>query len=83
MSDTDGANAAHTFVLNPSAAGPYCTLSERIVATDSTGTHILDGITTNTPCGGPPAAMQLTQLSLSGHTLTWSRAGTPESAQLN
>jgi hypothetical protein len=56
-------------------------LTEHIVATDSTDTHILDSITTAaTNCGAP--AMQLSQLSLSGQTLTWNHAGTPESAQL-
>lgn len=84
LSDTDGATAAHTFVLNPDVNWPNCTSTEQIVATDSTGTHILDRITaSNLYACGPPAAMQLTQLSLSGHTLSWSHAGTPESAQLN
>jgi hypothetical protein len=83
VSDTDGANAAHTFVLNNPLTYPSCTSTEQIVATDSTGTHILDSITTKTPCGGPPPAMQLSQLSLSGQRLTWSHAGTPESAPLN
>lgn len=67
----------------PNVNWPNCTSTEHIVATDSTGTHILDSITTKTPCNGQPPASQLTQLSLSGHTLTWSHAGTPESAQLN
>jgi hypothetical protein len=78
VSATDGASAAHTFVVNDND----CKSTEQIVASDSTGTHILDRITTNT-CSGPPPPWQLTQLSLSGHTLTWSHAGTPESAQLN
>ena len=85
VSDTDGANAAHTFVLDwpYSAIWPNCTFTEQIVTTDSTGTHILDRITTQTRCDRPPPAMQLSQLSLSGHTLTWSHAGSPRSAQLN
>ena len=85
VSDTDGANAAHTFVLDwpHSAIWPNCTFTEQIVTTDSTGTHILDSITTQTRCDRPPPAMQLSQLSLSGHTLTWSHAGSPRSAQLN
>jgi hypothetical protein len=78
---TDGVSAAHTFVLQASVTYPSCTLVERIVANDSTGTHVLDSITTTTACHAP--ALVLTQLSLSGHTLTWSHAGTPESAQLN
>ena len=62
---------------------PLCTSAEPIVANDSTGTHILDSITTTTPCNSPAPALLLSQLSLSGDTLTWSHAGTPESAQLN
>ena len=59
--DTDGANAAHTFVLDwpYSAIWPNCTFTEQIVTTDSTGTHILDSITTQTRCDRPPPAMQL------------------------
>jgi hypothetical protein len=80
VSGIDGANAAHTIVLN--SDGANCALTEQIVAIDSTGMHILDSITTKTPCN-PPPVIQLRQLSLSGHTLTWSHAGTPETAQLN
>jgi hypothetical protein len=83
VSATDGANAAHTFVLGGDLPYSNCKWTEQIVATDRTGTHTLDSVTTKTLCNAPPPASQLTQLSLSGHTLTWSRAGTPESAQLN
>jgi Tol biopolymer transport system component len=82
VSDIDGATAAHTIVVT-SDAYPSCTLTEQIVATDSTGTHILDRVTTNALCDGPPPVLQLSQLSLLGHTLTWSHAGSPRSAQLN
>jgi hypothetical protein len=81
VSDIDGANAAIVATIDD--AYPTCTLTEQIVATDSTGMHILDRITTNAPCYGPPPPTQLTQLSISGHTLTWSHDGTPRSAQLN
>jgi Tol biopolymer transport system component len=80
---TDGVTAAHTFVLNSPSPYPQCTSIEQIIANDSTGTHILDSITTTTPCNGPAPAVLLSHLSLSGHTLTWSHGGTPESAQLN
>jgi hypothetical protein len=83
VSDTDGATAAHTFVLKSPLIYPLCTSVEQIVANDRTGMHVLDSITTTTPCDGPTPALLLSQLSLSGHTLTWSHAGTPESAQLN
>ena len=63
----------------PNVNWPNCTSTEHIVATDSTGTHILDSITTP----GRPASPLLSQLALSGNTLTWNHAGTPESAQLN
>ncbi|MBV9413765.1 MAG: hypothetical protein JO363_02205 [Solirubrobacterales bacterium] len=80
---TDGVSAAHTFFLRNAVTYPRCTSVERIVANDSTGTHVLDSITTTTACNSPPPALVLSQLSLSGHRLTWSHAGTPESAQLN
>jgi Tol biopolymer transport system component len=51
-----------------------CTEIEQIVANDSTGTHILDSVTGLGRLGG---------LALSGDTLTWSRDGSPRSAQLN
>ena len=83
VSDIDGAYAAHTIVGTIDPTYTQCTLTEQIVATDSTGTHILDRIATKTPCDGPPPAAGLTQLSISGHTLTWSHAGSPRSAQLS
>jgi hypothetical protein len=75
--------AAHTFVVNDPRTYPSCTSVEQIVANDSTGTHILDSITTTTACNSPAPALLLSQLSLSGDTLTWRHAGTPEGAQLN
>jgi hypothetical protein len=79
----DGDTAAHTFVLDDPTVYPSCTSVEQIVANDSTGTHVLDSITTTNPCNSPAPALVLSQLSLSGDTLTWNHAGTPESAQLN
>ena len=86
----DGDTAAHTAVFN-NPLNSSCQSVEQIVATDSTGTHVLDSITT-TPLGSTtpdtwscnsPAPSQLSGPSLSGDTLTWSHAGTPETAQLN
>ena len=54
----------------------------RIVANDSTGAHTLDSVTTTGPYNPMPSS-SLTQLALSGHTLTWTHAGSPRSAQLN
>jgi hypothetical protein len=73
----DGVSAAHTLGTVP---GSSC--GEQIVANDDTGKHILDSITTSGSCSIPPAP-ELSQLTLSGDTLTWSHAGTAESAQLN
>ena len=78
-----GVTAAHTFVLKSPVAYPWCASVEQIVASDNTGTHVLDSISTATPCNRPAPALLLSQLRLSGHTLTWSHAGTPESAQVN
>ena len=77
----DAVTAAHTFVITCGYVFTTCTTAEQIVAADSTGTHTLDSITTSSPDNPPPPS--LSQLALSGHTLTWSHAGTPRSAQLN
>jgi hypothetical protein len=77
---TDGVTAAHTFFVGYVSASSYTTV-EQIVTNDSAGTHILDTITTAGPYN--PAPSLPSHLALSGHTLTWSHAGTPESAQLN
>jgi hypothetical protein len=76
-----GVTAAHTFVQDCRSL-TSCTSVEQIVANDNTGTHILDSITTPTSYDGPRAPSQLSDLTLSGNTLTWSHAGTMESAQL-
>ena len=87
---TDGDTAAHTVVFN-NPLGPSCQSVEQIVANDSTGAHVLDSVTTTTPSSNTPdtwscnspAPSQLSQLSLSGHTLSWNHDGTPKSTQLN
>jgi hypothetical protein len=77
----DGVTAAHTFVTNVNEPASPNTMVEQIVATDSTGTHILDSITTTGPFFNPtPSA--LSDLTLTGDTLTWSHDGAAESAQL-
>ena len=59
--------------------GPYMgsTVSEEIQASDSTGVHTLDSV--SEPSGSP---YQLTNLALTGDTLTWEHNGTARSAQL-
>jgi hypothetical protein len=83
----DAVTAAHTWVRNINCffqvQGDVCTTVEQIIANDNTGTHILDSITTTGPDDPSAIPSMLSQLSLSGDTLTWSHAGTPESAQLN
>jgi hypothetical protein len=80
---TDAATAAHTFVISSCFPLSPCTTVEQIVANDSTGTHILDTITSTGPYLPNFTPSLLSQLALSGHTLTWSHAGSPRSAQLN
>jgi hypothetical protein len=76
----DAVTAAHTLVADYNYPAMSFTTVEQIVANDSTGTHSLDSITTTGPGPAPPL---LSQLALSGDTLTWSHAGSPRSAQLN
>jgi hypothetical protein len=57
--------------------GCCSTPTEEIQASDSTGVHTLDSATE--PDGSPPA---LTNLTLTGDTLTWNNDGSPRSAQL-
>ena len=58
---------------------PNCNYTvEQIQATDSIGVHTLDSITE--PDGSPAA---LTNLALTGDTLTWDDNGTQRSAPLH
>ena len=71
---TDGDTAAHTFVFN-NPLGPSCQSVEQIVANDSTGTHVLDSITTTTPysytdprgCDSPAAIAAKPAVALRSH----------------
>jgi hypothetical protein len=54
-------------------AGCHC---EEIVASDSIGTHTVDSASLT-------GSSQLTDLSLTGDTLTWNHSGAPRSAQLH
>ncbi|HEY5318292.1 MAG TPA: hypothetical protein VIJ20_09945 [Solirubrobacteraceae bacterium] len=75
-----GGSAAWTAALidgNPCNVTTSCTV-EQIMASDATGLHALDA--TATPGSG---GSWLTALSLSGSTLSWDHAGTPQSAELN
>jgi WD40-like Beta Propeller Repeat len=69
----DAVSADHAVVRD---YGCTCTV-EQIQASDSTGVRTLDSVTE--PDGSPPA---LTNLALTGDTLTWEHNGTPRSAQL-
>jgi hypothetical protein len=78
---SDALSAAHTTARNPKEApgGPPCICTvEQIQASDSTGVNTLDSVTE--PSGAPAA---LTDLTLTGDTLTWNHNGTPRSAQLH
>jgi hypothetical protein len=76
----DGLTAARTIVTNSNYPASSYTTVEQIVANDSTGTHVLDSIATTDPLNPTPST--LSDLTLTGDTLTWSHDGTPESAQL-
>ncbi len=71
---SDAVSAVHTTVRDNNGCG--CTV-ERIQASDSTSVHTLDSITE--PDDSPPA---LTNLTLTGDTVTWENNGTPRSAHL-
>jgi hypothetical protein len=75
---TGGAAAWNAMLVDGSScsAATTCT-TEQIVDADSTGVHVLDA--SNQSGTGPPPL--LTDLSLSGDTLTWKHAGTPETAR--
>jgi hypothetical protein len=78
--NSDGFTAAHTTMYEegctqPPTGAPCPT--EEIQASDSTGVHVLD--TAISQFGSPV----LTDLALSGDTLTWKHGGAPESAQLH
>jgi hypothetical protein len=77
---SDGVSAVHTTThgedLSVIPARCTCT-AERIEASDRTGVHILDSVTE--PEGAAP---ELTNLTLTGDTLTSQHNGSPRSAQL-
>jgi hypothetical protein len=77
---SDGVSAVHTTNRDNQLNGASCTCTvEQIQANDSTTypARTLDSVTE--PDGSPPA---LTNLTLTGDTLTWENNGTPRSAQL-
>ncbi len=75
---TDGVSAVHTTNRDNQSNGVACTCTvEQIQASDSTGVHTLDSVTD--PDGSPTA---LTNLTLTGDTLTWQHNGVPKSAEL-
>lgn len=68
---SDAVSAVHTADMNDGST------VEQIVASDGTGVHTQDSVTE--PTGSPPA---LTNLTLTGDTLTWDHNGSPRTAQL-
>jgi hypothetical protein len=80
----DGFTAAHTTSLfyNNATVPPSADHTEQIVASDSTGVHVLDSVASENPAG-QPVASSLTGLQLTGDTLTWDHAGASESAVLH
>ena len=79
---SDAVSAVHTTVQDASCAAiqePNCRYTvEQIQGSDSTGVHMLDSVTE--PDGSPAA---LTNLALTGDTLTWDNNGTQHSAHLH
>jgi hypothetical protein len=78
---SDAVSAVHMTIRDANCAPvqqPNCmNTTEQIQASDATGVHTLDSITE--PDGSPAA---LTDLILTGDTLTWENNGTQHSAQL-
>ncbi|MHB1567570.1 MAG: hypothetical protein ACYCXW_01930 [Solirubrobacteraceae bacterium] len=74
-----GVSAAHTISSTAYCSQATCPpVTEEIVASDSRGVRTLDTFTGSEAQG----ASALTDLRLTGHTLTWLHQGSPESAQL-
>jgi hypothetical protein len=78
---SDAVSAVHTTVSDdkcPYPPDPTCRNTvEQIEASDRTGVHTLDSA--SAPDGSPA---QLTNLALTGDTVTWEHDGAPHSAQL-
>jgi hypothetical protein len=72
VANSSGYTAVHTVLQGETTA------TEQILASDSTGVHILDSTPPTTATS--PA---LSNLALTGNTLTWENDGAPRSAQLN
>jgi hypothetical protein len=76
-----GFTAVHS-TLEQYGSMQQATVTEQIVASDSSGVRVLDTAKSMTPNVMPPQD-QLTALALTGDALTWQRAGSPESATLH
>jgi hypothetical protein len=72
---SDAVSAAHTTIVDTYRRS----MIEQIVASDSAGVHALDSVTE--PLTAPNQST-LTNLTLTGDTLTWDHDGTPRTAQL-
>jgi hypothetical protein len=80
--NADGSTAAHTTVVEFNGTGPDEQVTEQIVASDSTGLHVED-TATSTHSYETPAPSLLTNLQLTGNTLTWEHNSSPRGAQLS
>jgi len=76
----DGITAVHTSLTDCESL-LACTTTEQIVANDSAGTQTLDTATTTAPYQG--ASPVLTDLTLTGDTLTWDHDGSQRTTQLH
>jgi hypothetical protein len=74
---SDAVMAVHVTLVHPIYVGFADDTVEQIQASDGAGVHTLDSVTEAD--GSPPA---LTNLTLTGDTLTWQHNGTLRSAQL-
>ncbi len=75
---SDAVSAVHSTTQGSDSSGNPCSCgTEQIQASDSAGVHTLDSVTQ--PQGSPPA---LTNLTLTGDSLTWQHNGSLRSAQL-
>jgi hypothetical protein len=75
----DGTSAVHAIVESSPPCSPPGCYQEQIIASDSTGTRMLDASNQADPVSATP---MLTGLSITGDVVTWENAGRPRSATL-
>lgn len=80
--NSQGFTAVHAW--EEACQPPSTCYDEQIQAVDSSGFRVVDSASTTPPAGTPPGeGFALTDLALSGDTLTWRHNGQPESTQLH